>query len=308
VTGRRTFWHLEGLQRKPSDYEVATTGLLYHRGQGLEVETRASRASERALGSLAGWPGDDHFRDPRATTYAGYTALQAASETHIDHLLRGIDDGGYDRRLPAAWVDRLEAILPPLRYPVHGLQMIAAYLGHWAPSGRIVVCCLFQAADEVRRIQRLAYRMRQLQDLRPGFGDDALQRWREAREWQGLRRVIEQLLVTQDWVEVLAALTVALKPAFDGLFVGQLAEVASAQGDPVLGQVLAALGADGAWHRAWSQALWRALSDSGAVAPRALEGCLARWQPRVIAAMEAVAPLLGAGVEARGTGGAGGGR
>jgi toluene monooxygenase system protein E len=294
VTGRRTFWHLEGLGRKPSDYEVATTALLYHRTQGLEVETPASRASERALGpALAAWPGDDHFRDPRATTYASYTARQAASEIHVDHLLRGLDDGGYDRRLPAAWVDRLEAILPPLRYPVHGLQMIAAYLGHWAPSGRIVVVCAFQAADEVRRIQRLAYRMRQLQDLRPGFGDDALRRWREDPAWQGLRRVIEELLATRDWSEVLAALTLALKPAFDDLFGGQLAAAAGAHGDPVLGQVLAALAEDGAWHQAWSRALWRALLDSGAIEQRAVDGWLARWQPRVTAAIAAAAPLLG---------------
>jgi toluene monooxygenase system protein E len=293
MTGRRTFWHLESLERKPTDYEVGTTELLYHRRLGLEVATPASRFSERHLGPrLGSWPGDEHFADPRATTYASYTALQAASETHVDHLLDGIDGSDYDRRLPPAWVDRLEAVLPPLRYPVHALQMVASYLGHWAPSGRIVVVCLFQAADELRRVQRLAYRMRQLQDLRPGFGDDARDRWQSAPAWQGLREVIERLLVTYDWGEALAATTLVVKPAFDALFGERLAAAAARAGDPVLGQILSALGQDGAWHRAWSQALWRALQAGAVIDRAAVDGWVARWQPRMAAATAAAATLF----------------
>jgi len=72
--------------------------------------------------------------------------------------------------------------------------MTAAYVGSMAPGGRIVVACLFQAADEMRRIQRLAYRMRQLQGTHPGFGSESKSAWDP--HWQPLRAVIEKLLVT----------------------------------------------------------------------------------------------------------------
>ena len=47
--------------------------------------------------------------------------------------------------------------------------MLAAYIGKMAPSSRITIAASFQAADEMRRVQRLAYRMRQLQVTHPEF-------------------------------------------------------------------------------------------------------------------------------------------
>ena len=49
--------------------------------------------------------------------------------------------------------------------------MLAAYVGQMAPSGRITIACALQAADEMRRVHRLAYRMALLRRLRPDFGD-----------------------------------------------------------------------------------------------------------------------------------------
>ena len=96
-------------------------------------------------------------------------ALQQAKETHVDGLLRSIEDSDYDSKLDPAWVDTLERLLPPLRYLYHGLQMLAAYVGQMAPSGRITIAAALQAADEMRRVHRIAYRMAMLRRLRPGL-------------------------------------------------------------------------------------------------------------------------------------------
>jgi toluene monooxygenase system protein E len=90
-----------------------------------------------------------------------------------------------------------------------------------APTARITIAATFQAADEMRRVQRLAYRMRQLQVTHPEFGRTALQTWQDDPIWQPLREVIEALLVTWDWGEALVALQFVLKPAFDELFMTQ---------------------------------------------------------------------------------------
>jgi methane/phenol/toluene hydroxylase len=50
----------------------------------------------------------------------------------------------------------LSGLVAPFRYAGHEFQMIASYVGQMAPSGRIVITAALQAADEMRRIQKIA--------------------------------------------------------------------------------------------------------------------------------------------------------
>jgi toluene monooxygenase system protein E len=181
----------------------------------------------------------------------------------------------------------LARTIAPLCYPVHALQMIAAYIGQLAPSGRIVVACAFQAADEVRRVQRLAYRARQL-----GFGDDRRAIWERDEAWQPLRRVVERLLVTWDWGEAFTALNLCLKPALDELTMVRFADAARAAGDGPLAELLFSLDEDCRWHREWSAALVRTAVDARATNRTVLDGWIATWQPRAHEAIAALTPLF----------------
>jgi toluene monooxygenase system protein E len=114
------------------------------------------------------------------------------------------------------------ATLPPLRHLYHGLQMLAAYVGQMAPSGRITIVAALQAADEMRRVHRLAYRMAMLRRLRPGFGETGKQLWERDPVWQPLRRLVEMLLVTWDWGEAFAAVNLG-EAVLDRFFLGDFA-------------------------------------------------------------------------------------
>ena len=120
-------------------------------------------AGLRRLGSLRRSARDD-LREVRGA---------AAGQGDARRRAAAIDRGQRLRQQAAIrrWVDTLERLLPPLRYLYHGLQMLAAYVGQMAPSGRITIAAALQAADEMRRVQRIAYRMAMLRRLRPGFGD-----------------------------------------------------------------------------------------------------------------------------------------
>ena len=102
------------------------------------------------------------FADPRRTTYRAYNTLQDAREDVVDGLLGEIDETGYDDDLADDWVAFLDRWYAPLRFPTHGLQMLAAYIAQMAPASRITNCASFQAGDELRRQQRIAYRTVQL--------------------------------------------------------------------------------------------------------------------------------------------------
>jgi toluene monooxygenase system protein E len=279
MSAQRTYWHLEGRGRVPSDYEVTTSKLLYYPERGFEVNTPIGAWYERhQTGSRlrATWAG---FSDPRETTYARYVELQDRQEAFVDELLRSVDDTDSDAELSPDWLSVLDAVLPVLRYPAHALHMSAAYVGSMAPEGRVVVSCALQAADEMRRIQRFAYRMRQLQEVRPNFGDGARSAWQTAAGWQPLRRVLEHLLCTYDFGEAAIALNLVVKPAFDRLFMFHFARHASERGDALLAQMLGSLARDCSWQRAWTGAFVRAALAEREDNQQPIVEWISRWWP-----------------------------
>jgi toluene monooxygenase system protein E len=297
MMAQRTYWHLEGAKRVPTPYELGTSRLLYYGERGFEVETPIAdwyRRHQKAA-PLA-WASLERFRDPRETTYSKYVALAQEREAFIDGLLRSALDGGHDEQLAAEWLGDLERWLPVLLYPCHGLQMVAAYVGQLAPTSELVVAFAFQAGDDMRRIQRLAYRVKQLERLAAGFSRGK-ERWQSAPEWQPLRRVIEELLVTYDLGEALAALTLVVRPWFDAFFVRHGSRVAEAAGDALLSRVLFSLHEDCSWHRALGAELWRVLLDGSPAGRDFVDRVVDARLPAMRAAVEALEPIWDARLE-----------
>jgi toluene monooxygenase system protein E len=298
----KTYSHLAAAQRVPTEYELVTTGLLYYPGRGFEVQVPLSdwyaRYQSGSAFRGAQW---ERFRDPRETTYARYTTLQHAREQHVEGLLRSIDSGAYDRELPRPAVDLFERAIAPLRFAFHGFQMAAAYVGQMAPGGRITVACAFQAADEMRRVQRIAYRLAQLRRAWPGLGDRSRQVWQDDPAFQPLRRLVEKLLVAWDWGEAFAALCLCAKPLLDALLMREVPALLRARGDYLWGEISFSLLEDCLWHHQWARALAQTAVEDRAENGAALSGWTASWTPAVEEAARAYAALLGperAGVSA----------
>ena len=292
---RKTYWHLGAGRRLPSDYEIATSRLLYYVERGgfaLELPTSEFYRRHQA-GSLLVSDRWDELCDPRATTYTKYVDLAREREGFVGRLLTSIEESDYDRELPSAWVETLAGALSPLRFLCHGLQMVAAYVGQMAPSGRIAVAALFQCGDEIRRIQRFAYRLALLGRRRPDVGPAGRTLWQSDPRWQPLRQAIEKLLCTYDWGEAFVALNVCLKPMIDDLFLLQLADLADRARDHLDGQILRSLFEDCQWHRDWTQALLALATgdrpDNRVVVARWIDA----WAPTVDAAARAAGALLG---------------
>jgi toluene monooxygenase system protein E len=284
----KTYAHLGRERRMPSDYELVTSELLYYPRRGFEVTTPLQAwYAEHQTGSRLSCRDWERFADPRETTYFTYTALASTRETYVDGILESIEKGGYDAALSSEWRAVLDRVLGPLRFPLHGFQMIAAYIGQMAPSGRITAAAAFQTADELRRIQRIAYRMVQLSFVEPGFGARSRSMWEKDRAWQPLRQAVERCLVTYDWAEALVALNLCLKPLVDALFMVELPKLAQTRGDSLLGPLFSSFDEDCRWHRNWTKALFKtAIAD--AVENRAvLAKWVEKWAPLSLAAVDA---------------------
>lgn len=288
---QRSYWHLDGEARR-SEYDITTSRLLYYPTRGFSVDTPVTAwFKQHGAGKLLGNPDWERFRDPRETTYARYTALQQERESFVNGLFHVAEETDYDARLSTEWLEALGKWLPSLLYPCHGLSMLAAYVGQLAPASRIVMAAMFQAADELRRVERLAGRIRRLETAYPNFGRNGKSDWQEQPAWQPLRKCIERLLVTYDFDEALLALTLVYKPIFDRLWMQSFARLAAAAGDTVLAKLCFSLDEDARWHETWSHALVRLALENAEADRSAIVAVVARHRAEAELAFAALAPF-----------------
>src|SRR5437660_8154030 len=156
-------------------------------------------------------------------------------------------------------------------------MMIAAYVAQMAPGGRIVVAAMFQAGVEARRVERLAYRVRQVQLAFPGFADDSKSLLENNLLWQPLRLFVERLLVTYDWGEAFVALNLVLKPMIEDLFLKRTSDLALGHDDHLLGQIFYSLNEDCQWHRQWSQALTQTAIEDTPASRQLIQSWIDKW-------------------------------
>ena len=294
--GRKTYSRIERGKRIPSEYEVVSTNLHYnypHRFElpvGNAIVDWYERHREGSSLAARDW---EAFADPRRTTYRAYNTLQDAREDVLDGLLRQIDETGYDDNLADGWVAFLDRWYAPLRFPTHGLQMLAAYIAQMAPASRITNCASFQAGDELRRQQRIAYRTVQLAGHRAGIDINAHRRlWEEADAFQPLRELIERALVSYDWGEAFVVTSLVIKPRIDRLVNLELAgTTASANGDVMLRNIHFSLDDDARWHRDWSAALAQMAFGDTQANRDVVAAWVAKWEPLAARAVHALAQV-----------------
>lgn len=292
---------LGDVKRKPNPYEVVTGKFHYHFRRDpapfeMDPETPINlwylKNREGSPLQVQDW---EQFRDPHKLTYKDYVATQQSRETYVDGLIDRAEATDAAGKLSPGWVSTLRDLLVPMRFPLHVLQMTALYVGQMAPSSYITNCAYFQASDELRRIQRIAYWTKVLANA---HGDElattstARGPWESAPQWQPLRRALEEMLIAYDWGESFTALNLAVKPMLDALINEQLAVLATANDDPFLAELLAEFDLDSQRSRDWTQALVAYSVDRDPGLQSVIEGWLAVWQPKATAAVDGLAPLF----------------
>lgn len=303
----RTWSHLAGQRRRPSEYEIVSTDLLWSTDDAMpwalspDIDMNKWYVKYRNESPLRhdDW---DAFRDPDALVYRSYNVMQDGQETYVDGLLADYAGNAHDASLGADWVAALARLYTPARYPLHCLQMGAAYLVQIVPASTIENCAMFQCADQLRWVSRIAYRTRELADTWPdaGFAERERGVWEGDPCWQGFRELLERALVAYDWAEHFVALNLVAKPAFDEAFLRQLGRSTRRNGDALLAQLLDAQWIDSERARRWTAALvdfarQREGNDS------VLAGWLAKWAPLGDAAIDAYCAALPDAPEAAAT-------
>ncbi len=295
-------WSLLGdVHKKPSEYEIVTTKLHYHyRRQpapfeldpNTPINTWYLRYREGSPLQADTW---ESFRDPHQFTYQVYVQRQAERESYLENLVDDFEGRKHDSGLQREWVRVLDRLYLPARFPMHGLQMSALYEAQMAPSSFITNPAYFQAADEQRRIQWVAYRAKSLSleyDAELASSAHTRRRWEEDAVWQPLRETVEKMLIAYDWGEAFAALNLVVKPVFDEIFNVHLAEVARSHEDALLGLMLDDFALDSQRSRDWTVALVRYAVAQRAANTTLIKQWVDHWKPLAYRGVEGIVKLF----------------
>jgi toluene monooxygenase system protein E len=294
-TPLKTWSAFGNLGRRPSEYEIVTHD-MNHTLRDTPLELGADRLGNRWLrthrdGIRLKVPDWNVFRDPAQLTYRKYVTAQDIAETYVDGILDESAHIGGSGIAP----DFLQTCLTPSRYLAHGQQMLSAYLQQLAPSTYVGNCAAFQTADQLRRVQRVSYRTRQLDRAHPtrSFGSTERAVWERQPEWQGLRKGIERLLASFDWDEVFVGLNLVVKPLADEITLRQFADVARRLGADLDALIADNLFIDAQRSRRWSAALARFAIAADAANLEHLQGLVVRWRAIGDDILETGSRLLG---------------
>lgn len=299
--GLRTWSIADAGRRRLTEYDIVTGKFHYHFGKrpapfDLDPDSAINqwylRHREGSPLRAADWEG---FKDPAQLSYRRYIALQHDREIYAEGVVDHFEAAGHDENLDPGWVRVLARAYLPARFALHVLQITSLYVGQMGPSAAVTNASFFQAADELRALQWIAYRAKSL-SLTHGsdLADSAVTRsaWEEDPAWQPARRTLETLLLAYDWGEAFTALDLVIKPAFDALFKDAFAELALANGDGLTAQLLRESGVDTTRNQAWASALARYAVSARPENLAVIADWEDKWQPAAERAVDGLAEIF----------------
>ncbi|BAX92748.1 toluene hydroxylase [Mycobacterium shigaense] len=295
-------WSITGdTRRKPTEYEAVTGQFHYHFNRrpapfdldpGSAINRWYLKHREGSPLQADTW---EDFRDPAALNYRRYIALQHDREIYAEGVVDHYEALDGDDKLDPAWIETLTRIYVPARYLLHVLQITSLYVGQLAPSAYITNAAFFQAADELRALQWVAYRAKSL-SLTHGTqlaNTEATRRiWETDEAWQPARETLERLLLAYDWGEAFTALNLAVKPALDAFFKEAFVDLANHNRDGLTAALLQESRVDTTRNQAWHAALARYAVSADSTNRAVIDGWIEKWRPRAEQAVDGLAAAL----------------
>lgn len=293
----KTWSHLAKNRRRPTEYEIVSTDLLWTREnpQAPFTQSPTIPSSQWFLkyreNTALTHPDWDAFRDPDQLVYRTYNTIQDGQESYVDGLLDEHARNDHDFGLSAEWLAQLAARYTPGRYLIHAVQMSSNYLVALAPSSTVANCLMFQAGDQLRWVSRIAYRTAELRKNHPdvGFGQTERRCWETANHWRGFVELVEKCLTTWDFSEQLFALNVIVKPSIDAAYLREFGNYGRREGDALTGLLSEAQCIDSDRSKRWTRALLQFVTEepeAGKANIDTMQHWARQWAPLADAAVD----------------------
>lgn len=234
------------------------------------------------------------FRDPRQFYYGVYTITRARQQDSMEKNIEFIDKRSLLRSLPDAERQKLVFALVPLRHLEWGANTANCYVTAYAWGSALTQATMFQTMDRLGLAQYVS-RIGLLLDGNTGESlAQAKALWLEHPAWQGLRRVTEKLMVTEDCFEVFVAQNLVLDGLLYPLVYQHYERQVSETDGPALSLLTEFMTS---WYdetARWVDATIKTAAAESEDNRALLRGWIADWRGRVVEALNAyAAPVFG---------------
>lgn len=292
------FRYLIPAKRRATQYEEVTVHIQWHPKnfalQGwfnLDHNGKPAWDDNSTVLKADDWWG---YRDPAQEWFRPFVARQAAVGDAIERAVEGARRADLFAGFTPKWREFLATHYAVYRYPEYGLFMSLCYAQREALSDVVASPIVFQGLEKDRHAQDITLYCMELESQLPSFSDASCKElWMESPIWQPARELNELLMASRDWGEINFVINLIYEPLLSALFSRELVmRFAPRHGDPVTPVVAEGAETDRQFRLASVVELSRYLIEQNAANRAVMQGWLATWTPRVMRAVEGLAPLF----------------
>ncbi len=229
----------------------------------------------------------DAYTDPRQFYYTPYVINRAALHEAFGRNLTYVVDRGLLGKMPQGWQDLVAKTVLPLRYYESGAQLLNVEGGRFAYGTTVEQVFTYASFDRIGNAQILSRIGMALGDNSDAVLATTKPAWMDDQGLQGLRRLVEELLVNPDWAVANVGLDLCDRLLFPLLTV-HLDEAALLGGAGAYSLLIQQLGVWWADQRKWFDPLikaWVTDPEHGKNNTEVLQATVKKIMPQASAAV-----------------------
>ena len=195
------------------------------------------------------------FRDPKKYWYTTYVNNRKKLAEETENGFSYAKELDVIKNLSPQWVDAIREYYTPLRHIEYGESVQMQHVIRYALGTAIEQCATYQAFDKIGRAQWISQWAMNMQEEHGDFLTYGKEFYLNDLSYEPILKYVEEVLVTDDWAEVLVATNLTLDLLLGNLMYREFNKEAVKQGDTHLSILNLVIAKQLDWSRDWAAAL-----------------------------------------------------
>jgi len=229
------------------------------------------------------------FKDPRQYYYSAYTAVRAKQQEIAEKNYAFVEQRELLQALPTETQRIIRQIFVPLRHVEWGANMNNCAITDFGYGTAITQASTFNSLDRLGIAQYLTRISLILEQNETSGLDAAKQDWLKRDIWQGLRHVVEDTFVLEDWFETMVAQNVVMDGLVYPLIYQHLVDELLAGGATIMALLTQFMAEWYAETERWTNALIKVTAAESEANTALLSKWADHWNNRVSNALVGIA-------------------